>query len=75
MVFAADKVSKVRELNFEDALSCEQPARGSSERDRRIAHYRQCRQLLEELQTDSSLVAELRTELEHAATRRRLPGA
>lgn len=70
MVFAADKVSKVRELNLEDARSGEPPARGSSQPDRRIAHYRQCLQLLEELLTDSSLVAELRTELEHAAEHR-----
>ena len=75
MVFAADKVSKVRELNLEDARSSDQSARGSSERDRRIAHYRQCLQLLEELLIDSSLVAQLRTELEHAAPHRRLPGA
>lgn len=75
MVFAADKVSKVRELNLEDARSCEQPVRGSSQPGRRIAHYRQCLQLLEELLTDSPLVAELRTELEHAAQHRRLPAA
>jgi (p)ppGpp synthase/HD superfamily hydrolase len=67
MVFAADKVSKVRELKLEDARSCEQPARGSRQRDRQIANYRRCLQLLEELLTGSSLVAELRTELEHAA--------
>lgn len=75
MVFAADKVSKVRELNPENARSGEQSAPGSRGRDRRIAHYRQCLQLLEELLTDSSLVAQLRTELEHAAPHRRLPGA
>ena len=75
MVFAADKVSKVRELNLEDARSCEQLARGSSQPDRRIAHYRQCLQLLKKLLTDSLLVAELRTELERAARHRRLPAA
>jgi (p)ppGpp synthase/HD superfamily hydrolase len=75
MVFAADKISKVRELNLEDARSGERPPGGSSQPDRRIAHYRQCLKLLEELLTDSSLVAELRTALEHATQHRRLPAA
>jgi (p)ppGpp synthase/HD superfamily hydrolase len=75
MVFAADKVSKVRELDLEYALPAERSARAAGRRDRGIAHYRHCLELLEELLGDSSLVTELRAELEHATTRRRLPAA
>lgn len=64
MVFAADKISKARELGVVDARSCEQP--GSGRPDRRLAHYRHCLQLLEERLSDCSLVAELRAELERA---------
>ena len=55
MVFAADKVSKVRELSLDRAH------RGPSQR--RLTHYRRCLELLERLLSDSPLVAQLRTEL------------
>lgn len=75
MIFAADKVSKARELSVEDARSSERPARDSRRRDRRIAHFRHCLQLLEELLSDCWLVAELRTELERAIEHRPRPAA
>ena len=64
MVFAADKISKVRELSLETAQTRPQAARVSRSRNCRLAHYRHCLGLLEELLTDSPLVAELRTQLE-----------
>jgi hypothetical protein len=70
MVFAADKVSKVHELNLEYERPCEQSARGPSRRDRRIDHFRHCLDLLEELLGDSPLVIDLRGELDHARRRR-----
>jgi (p)ppGpp synthase/HD superfamily hydrolase len=54
MVFAADKVSKARELSLERSPS-----------QRRLTHYRRCLRLLEARLSDSPLVAQLRTELEH----------
>jgi (p)ppGpp synthase/HD superfamily hydrolase len=65
MIFAADKVSKVRELRL--AISRllrrgEQPDR-SLLRPRRRAHYRRCLGMLEELLGESALVGQLRTEL------------
>ena len=64
VVFAADKVSKVRELRLR-ALS----ARGSTERSyaQRLSYYRDCLRMLEERIPGSSLVALLRTELRTAA--------
>ena len=62
MVFAADKISKVRELNLENAHKRRRTARDS--RSRKLAHYRQCLRLLEEHLTDSPLVTQLRTQLE-----------
>jgi (p)ppGpp synthase/HD superfamily hydrolase len=56
MVFAADKVSKVRELTL--SRSKRPPAQ------RRLTHYRRCLELLERLLSDSPLVAQLRAELE-----------
>jgi (p)ppGpp synthase/HD superfamily hydrolase len=56
MVFAADKVSKVRELSLPGA-----PGRAPQ---RRLTHYRRCLELLERLLADSPLVAQLRSELE-----------
>ena len=55
MVFAADKVSKVRELSL----------KGSRVRptQRRMTHYWCCLELLERLLGDSPLVAQLRVEL------------
>jgi (p)ppGpp synthase/HD superfamily hydrolase len=55
MVFAADKVSKVRELSLEPSPP------GPSQR--RMTHYRRCLELLERLLSDSPLVAQLRIEL------------
>jgi uncharacterized membrane protein YccC len=56
MVFAADKVSKVRELRR---------AGGEGRpRKRRLVHYRQCLTLLQERLPDSPLVAQLDAELE-----------
>jgi (p)ppGpp synthase/HD superfamily hydrolase len=59
MVFAADKVSKVRELSLEPS------SRKLSQR--RLTHYRRCLELLERLLSDSPLVAELRVALSQAA--------
>jgi (p)ppGpp synthase/HD superfamily hydrolase len=56
MVFAADKISKVRELRS----AAKFPAR-------RLAHYRHCLDLLERLLSDSPLVAQLRFELDRVA--------
>jgi (p)ppGpp synthase/HD superfamily hydrolase len=66
LVFAADKVSKVRELAVAAAGSeAAQPAATLSRtRQRRLLHYRRCLELLERHLADSSLVAQLRTELE-----------
>lgn len=63
-IFAADKVSKVRELRFETTRTRSQPAPGSHVRHRRLAHYCECRRILEELLPDSPLVGKLGTELE-----------
>ena len=65
MIFAADKVSKVRELRLAIARlerRGEQPAR-SLLRPRRVAHYRRCLGMLEELLAQSALVGQLRSEL------------
>ena len=59
MVFAADKVSKVRELSLE--ASSPKPSQ------RRMTHYRRCLELLERLLTDSPLVMQLRSELNQLA--------
>jgi (p)ppGpp synthase/HD superfamily hydrolase len=55
MVFAADKVSKVRELSLTRSPS--KPPQ------RRMTHYRHCLELLERLLSGSPLVAQLRLEL------------
>jgi (p)ppGpp synthase/HD superfamily hydrolase len=55
MVFAADKVAKVRELRL-------QPGRRPPKR--RLTHYQRCLELLDRLLADSPLVAQLRGELE-----------
>lgn len=56
-LFAADKISKVRELRFGDD-GVRRPPR------RRLAHYERCLALLQEHLPDSSLVAQLRAELD-----------
>src|SRR5947209_7534214 len=66
MVFAADKISKVRELGCAYARSGDHSARSVRLNDRRLAYYRRCLQLLEELLAGSSLVIELRTKVERA---------
>jgi (p)ppGpp synthase/HD superfamily hydrolase len=71
MVFAADKISKARELRLDreqTRQSRPQPAPVRAERDRKLAHYHHCLDLLEQLLTDSPLVTQLQTELE------RVPG-
>jgi (p)ppGpp synthase/HD superfamily hydrolase len=69
MVFAADKISKARELSLESDQTRQsrlQPALVRAERERKLAHYRRCLDLLDQLLTDSPLVTQLRTELENA---------
>jgi (p)ppGpp synthase/HD superfamily hydrolase len=58
MVFAADKISKVRELRVFRAGRLPQ---------RRMTHYRRCLELLERLMADSPLVAQLRSEFDRIA--------
>jgi (p)ppGpp synthase/HD superfamily hydrolase len=60
MVFAADKVSKVRELTLD------RRHRGPSQR--RMTHYRRCLELLEGRLSGSPLVAQLRAELDKLST-------
>ena len=67
MVFAADKISKARELRLEPAQTRPRPAGVSRSRNRRLAHYRHCLRLLEAHLTNSPLVTQLRTELEKPA--------
>jgi (p)ppGpp synthase/HD superfamily hydrolase len=61
MVFAADKISKARELRLETAG--ERGVRRSS-RTRRLSHYRLCLRMLERYPNGSPLVAQLRAELD-----------
>jgi (p)ppGpp synthase/HD superfamily hydrolase len=82
IVLAADKISKARELSLERQQTRQsrlQPALVGCERDRKLAHYRHCLDLLEQLLSDSPLVTQLRAELEMARgipnRRRPLPGA
>jgi (p)ppGpp synthase/HD superfamily hydrolase len=56
MVFAADKISKVREVRATRSLP-----KG------RLTHYRRCVELLERLLADSPLVAQLRAEFDRVA--------
>jgi (p)ppGpp synthase/HD superfamily hydrolase len=65
MVFAADKVSKVRELPVDRPGSEAETA--SRTRQRRLAHYRHCLVMLERHIGDSPLVRQLRAELEARA--------
>jgi (p)ppGpp synthase/HD superfamily hydrolase len=66
MVFAADKVSKVRELAVEPSGSeaARLAATVSRTRQRRLIHYGRCLELLERHLANSPLVAQLRSELE-----------
>jgi (p)ppGpp synthase/HD superfamily hydrolase len=76
MVFAADKISKARELSTRVPATeqAHEPANTVSRtRERRIRHYHHCLELVERLLVDSPLVAQLRAELERlgSATPRR----
>ena len=62
LVFAADKVSKVRELPVE--RSSTEAETVSRTRQRKITHYRHCLEMLERHIADSPLVVQLRSELE-----------
>ena len=67
MLFAADKISKARELSLEDggvAAGPGLPAK-SRLRKRRLAHYQRSLALLQERLPDSPLVAQLGAELQH----------
>jgi hypothetical protein len=63
MLFAADKVSKLRELSLTAALPAARTRGAKQVRDRRLAHYRGCLRLLRERLPDSPLVVLLETEL------------
>jgi (p)ppGpp synthase/HD superfamily hydrolase len=66
-LFAADKLSKLRELRRENAVESNgsaAPSRVRALRARRLKHYRRSLALLEERIPDSSLVRELRDELD-----------
>jgi (p)ppGpp synthase/HD superfamily hydrolase len=65
-LFAADKISKVRELRRLDATAGAQPRRTPREHqtnERRLAHYRACLALLQERLPGSPLVHQLEAEL------------
>jgi (p)ppGpp synthase/HD superfamily hydrolase len=66
MVFAADKISKARELRLQNSRSRRRSASRSRERERRLDQYCRCLRLLEESVIDSPLVGQLRMELERA---------
>jgi (p)ppGpp synthase/HD superfamily hydrolase len=59
-VFAADKISKVREYSL--GATTKPPSQ------RRLTHYRRCLELLERSLADSPLVAQLRTELDRLSS-------
>ena len=60
-LFAADKVSRVRELRRETAISAESRMRGA--RARRLRHYQRSLAMLQERLPGSPLVQDLRREL------------
>jgi (p)ppGpp synthase/HD superfamily hydrolase len=69
MLFAADKISKTRELELERRFSgsARRGDCGAPARRQRLAHYRRCLSLLRERLPASPLVGELRAELEGLA--------
>jgi hypothetical protein len=76
MLFAADKLSKLRELGREtESEDCGNGTPGSVRdvRARRLRHYERSLALLEERLPDSPLVRELRDELGAFVRRRRVP--
>ena len=64
-LFAADKLSKVRELRREriDPQACGSPGRRRELRTRRLKHYQRSLALLEERLPDAPIVRDLRDEL------------
>jgi hypothetical protein len=67
MLFAADKLSKIRELRVGPTPARKSHSGGAAitrSRDRRLTHYRHCLALLEDQLPDSPLVKQLRTELD-----------
>ncbi len=66
MVFAADKVSKARELRMTFALAPHRARRGSKSY-RKLSHYRHCADLLEGRLAGSPLIERLRRELAELA--------
>lgn len=67
LLFAADKLSKLRELRREasaDTSAGAAPARGREPRARRLRHYQRSLALLEERLPQSPLVGQLRDELQ-----------
>jgi (p)ppGpp synthase/HD superfamily hydrolase len=72
-VFAADKLSKLRELEREIAV--DSPVRNRRTRARRLRHYQRSLALLEERLPESPLVRELRDELGSFAGERTTPAA
>lgn len=70
MLFAADKISKARELRLDGVglhAALGHAGRGSRKRGRRLAHYRRCLALLQERLPDSPLVAQFAAELENVS--------
>jgi hypothetical protein len=72
MVFAADKLSKARELRLSFTRDprtggAPQPARRGSKAHRKLTHYRHCAELLEGRLAGSPLVESLRGELAQLA--------
>ena len=68
MLFAADKVSKARELRVTFARTVPAPGgRRSAKALRKLAHYRHCAELLEDRLAGSPLLESLRSELEQLA--------
>lgn len=64
MIYAADKLSKVRELNLEGGRTSDRRASRSPVPDPRLEHYRRSLRLLEDRLPGSPLVRELRAELQ-----------
>jgi (p)ppGpp synthase/HD superfamily hydrolase len=62
-IFAADKISKIRELRLETPSHRPTP-RASASRAQRVDHYRECLSLLDRTLHESPLVAQLRSEFE-----------
>ena len=72
MLFAADKISKVRELRLDPAEVSAAIPHSATEtrlRTRQLAHYQRCLALLQEHLPESPLVAQLRAELNASALR------